>query len=56
LTCAAALFWEFGEFIGDQYRGTYVQRGLGNTMRDLLLGTLGGIVFIVAARVGRSSK
>jgi hypothetical protein len=56
LTCAAALFWEFDEFIGDQVRGTHVQRGLGNTMRDLLLGTLGGIVFIVAARVDRSSK
>jgi di/tricarboxylate transporter len=56
LTCAAALFWEFGEFISDQYRGIHVQQGLGNTMRDLLLGTLGGIVFIIAARVGRSSK
>jgi hypothetical protein len=56
LTCAAALFWEFGEFIGDQVRGTNVQRGLGNTMRDLFLGTLGGIVFIVGARLVRSSK
>jgi hypothetical protein len=27
LACAAALFWEFGEFIGDQVRGTNVQRG-----------------------------
>jgi hypothetical protein len=48
LTCAAALFWEFGEFIGDQLRGTNVQRGLVNTMRDLFLGTLGGTVFIIA--------
>jgi hypothetical protein len=56
LTCGAALFWEFGEFIGDQVKGTHVQRGLGNTMRDLLLGTLGAIVFIVGARVVRSSK
>src|SRR5919106_757176 len=47
LTCAAALFWEFGEFVGDQIRGTNVQRGLGNTMRDLFLGTLGGTVFII---------
>ena len=56
LTCAAALFWEFGEFIADQVKGTRVQRGLGNTMRDLFLGTLGGIVFIIGARLVRSSK
>jgi hypothetical protein len=55
LTCAAALFWEFGEFIAE-VKGTRVQRGLGNTMRDLFLGTLGGIVFIIGARVVRSSK
>jgi hypothetical protein len=56
LTCAAALFWEFGEFVGDQVKGTNVQRGLGNTMRDLFLGTLGGMVFIVGARVVHSFK
>jgi hypothetical protein len=56
LTCAAALFWEFGEFIGDRVRGTNVQRGLQNTMRDLFLGTLGGLVFLIGARVVRSSK
>ena len=56
LTCAAALFWEFGEFIGDQVRGTNMQRGLGNTMRDLFLGTLGAIVFIIGTRVVRSTK
>jgi hypothetical protein len=56
LTCAAALFWEFGEFIADQVKGTRVQRGLGNTMRDLFLGTLGAIVFIIGARAVRSSK
>jgi hypothetical protein len=56
LTCAAALFWEFGEFIADQVKGTRVQRGLGNTMRDLFLGTFGAIVFIIGSRVVRSSK
>jgi acyl dehydratase len=56
LTCAAALFWEFGEFFGDLYRGTHVQRGLGNTMRDLLLGTSGGILYLIAARIRRSQK
>jgi hypothetical protein len=56
LTCAAALFWEFGEFVGDQVKGTNVQRGLGNTMRDLFLGTLGAMVFIIVARVVGSSK
>jgi hypothetical protein len=54
LTCAAALFWEFGEFLGDQYFGINVQPGLGNTMRDLFLGVLGATVFLIVARCVRS--
>jgi hypothetical protein len=50
LTCAVALFWEFGEFAADEYFGTHVQRGLGNTIRDLALGVVGSIVYILARR------
>lgn len=51
VTCAAALCWEVAEFTGDQIRRTNVQRGLGNTMRDLILGASGGIVCLVLFRL-----
>ena len=48
LTCAIALFWEFGEFASDLYLGTHIQRSLGNTMRDLVLGVSGAVVYLAA--------
>ena len=50
LTCAVAVFWELGEFIGDQYFRSNVQRGLGNTMRDLSMGMVGAVVYLAARR------
>lgn len=47
---SAALMWEVGEFVGDQLRGTNVQRGLNNTMRDLILGVSGGVLCIALTR------
>ena len=55
-TCGVALFWEFGEFTTDQFLGTQIQRSLGDTMRDLLLGVLGALFYLGAARVGRSFR
>jgi hypothetical protein len=48
LTATAAVFWEFGEFIGDRLLSTNIQVSLANTMQDQFLGVLGGmtIVFI----------
>ena len=43
-----AVFWEFGEFMQDYLRGSNSQVGLGNTMRDLLLGGLGAATFALA--------
>jgi len=51
LACTAALFWEFGEFFTDQWFGTHMQRGLDNTMRDLLLGTSGAVVYLALKRL-----
>ena len=53
LTCSAALAWEFGEFASDVFLGTRIQYAVGNTMRDLMLGTLGGGIYVAAARVLR---
>jgi hypothetical protein len=46
LTCAAAVFWEFAEFLSDRYLGTSAQRGLADTLKDMLLGIVGCVVFL----------
>lgn len=56
-TCAAALAWEHGEFLSDRYLGTHSQRGLEDTLLDMLLGVVGGLVYLgldaLAARKDR---
>src|SRR5512145_2209946 len=47
LTCAAAVFWELGEFGSDAALGTTTQHGLADTMRDLALGA-GGATALLA--------
>ncbi len=46
-TCAATVFWEFAEFINDRYFGGHSQGGLFDTMKDMLVGILGGITLII---------
>jgi hypothetical protein len=53
LTCAAAVFWEFAEFLSDRYCGTTAQLGLTDTLKDMLVGIVGGSTFVVAC--GRMS-
>lgn len=50
IACAAALCWEAGEFVSDRLLHTSVQRGLANTMRDLVLGAVGGVAYIAVER------
>jgi len=45
-TVACALFWEFAEFLSDRYFGTNSQAGLEDTLLDMLLGVVGGAVFV----------
>ena len=45
-TVACALFWEFAEFLSDRYFGTNSQVGLEDTLLDMLLGVVGGAVFV----------
>ena len=47
LTCGVALFWEIGEFSSDTFLGTNIQPSNANTMRDLILGTVGALVFLL---------
>jgi hypothetical protein len=48
-TAACAVLWEFAEFLSDRYLGTNTQKGLEDTLLDLLLGLVGGAVFVAAA-------
>ena len=52
-TSAAAVLWEIAEFASDQLVHTRVQLGLGNTMRDLIVGLTGAAVFLIVRRVMR---
>ncbi len=55
---AVAVMWEWAEFLGDLYFYTHMQQGIPDTMADLFLGMVGGIVgaFIVLARSVRGTK
>ena len=46
MTAVAAVVWEFAEFIADHTLGSHTQPGLADTLLDLLMGLLGGIVFL----------
>jgi hypothetical protein len=46
LTCAAAVFWEFAEFVSDRTIGTHAQLGLDDTLLDMSLGILGGLAYL----------
>ncbi len=47
LTCLAAVVWEFTEFLVEQWFGIHTQPSLADTLLDLLMGLLGGAVWIV---------
>lgn len=48
LATLSAVGWEFGEFLSDTFRGTTMQRGVANTMRDLFLGVCGAGVYVAS--------
>jgi hypothetical protein len=47
LVSTTALFWEFAEYLADTFFGTFCQLSLEDTLLDLLLGLLGGILFLL---------
>lgn len=51
LTNAAALFWEIGEFALDHLARTNTQGDLGNTMRDLIFGVTGAVLYLATNRL-----
>ena len=47
LVMIAAVLWEVYEFLWDQIFGTLFQPSKADTIKDLIMGMLGGIVFCV---------
>lgn len=47
--CAAAVVWEFTEWITDRLAWTQAQTSLDDTLLDLLLGIIGALTFLAAA-------
>ena len=47
LVTTAAVFWEFAEFLVDQFLGMNTQLSLSDTINDLFLGVLGGFTMVI---------
>jgi len=45
----AAVVWEFYEFLHDYFFGSSYQTGIVDTMKDLFMGLLGGLLFCIVA-------
>lgn len=45
----AAVVWEFAEWISDRYMSTHAQLGLEDTLLDMLLGIVGGLIVVLVA-------
>ena len=57
-TATCAVLWEFAEYLSDGHLGTNTQKGLEETLLDMLLGIIGGAVFVGIAwfRQGRGDR
>jgi hypothetical protein len=53
LTASATVFWEFAEFLSDRYVGTHAQKGLADTLGDMLVGLLGGLAVVALSSLRR---
>jgi len=51
LTSTAALAWECAEFLSDRYLATGAQRGLADTLGDMLVGVAGAALFLIGCRL-----
>lgn len=47
LVNSTALFWEFAEYLADTFFGTLCQLSLEDTLLDLFLGMLGGMLYLL---------
>lgn len=51
LVTTGAVCWEYYEWVSDRYFGTHFQLTVADTVKDLLLGMLGGVLYAVFSLV-----
>lgn len=56
LTGTTTVFWEFAEFLSDRYAGTHAQKGLEDTLGDMLVGLLGGLAVAALSLLRRTAS
>lgn len=56
LTAFATLAWEVGEYFLSAYYDAHLQRSIAETIRDMVLGVVGAIVYLALARYSRIEK
>jgi len=56
LVATTTVFWEFAEFISDSVFGTHAQVDLGDTLLDMLLGIVGGMVFLIVSHLSAPGR
>ncbi|MBN2055534.1 hypothetical protein JW905_11460 [bacterium] len=54
MICAAAMFWEFAEWIADRTIGTCCQLGLDDTLFDMVNGLTGGACYLILDRLSHN--
>jgi hypothetical protein len=51
LVSMATVTWEFAEFLTDTFFATGAQKGVRDTMSDMFMGMVGGLIFLIAHKV-----
>lgn len=54
LVCTSTVFWEFAEYVSDHTVGTHAQLSLEDTLFDMLLGIVGGTIFMIGTAAVRA--
>ena len=49
--CTVALFWEFGEFASDIFKGTHIQHSVSETFLDLIYGASGAFLCLILIEI-----
>lgn len=56
IVASAAMLWEIGEFLADQLLKVSLQFSLFDTMKDMILGLIGGSIVVISWAFGKSHK
>ncbi len=54
IVASAAMLWEIGEFLADQLLNVSLQFSLFDTMKDMILGFIGGAIVVISWAFGKN--